>query len=126
MAEGDHSSGALISQEALTTMRLSLSRWTSLLVGKCMWPQMLLKFVRCVSVCCILGSGDRSERYWVYFAHLCSIMKHGVAISHPAVVTVRSDAGFERAATMEVVNAHVCGCDGHPTSSTGMLEPCAE
>ena len=49
-----------------------------------------------------------------------------MAIPNPAVVTVRSDTGFERAATMEVVRAQVCGCDGHPTSSTGMLEPCPE
>ena len=86
---------------------------------------MLLNFVRCVIVCCIPGSGDRSQYYGVYFAHLRSIIKHDVALANQAVVTVRSDAGFERAATMEVVKAQVCGCDGHPTSSTGMLGPCA-
>ena len=63
-------------------------------------------------MCCIPGSGDRSQHYWVYFAHLHSIIKHGVALPNPAVVTVRSDAGFERAAPMEVVKAQVCDGDG--------------
>jgi hypothetical protein len=57
----------------------------------------------CVTVCCIPGSGDRSERCWVYFTHLRSIIKHGVALPNPTLVVVRSDAGFERAAPMEVV-----------------------
>ena len=87
---------------------------------------MLFNFVRCVIVCCSPGSGDRSQHYWVYFAHLYSIIKHGVTLPNPAVVTVRSDAGFERAAQMEVVKAKVCGGDGHPASSTGMLQPYAE
>ena len=37
----------------------------------------------CVTVCCIPDSGDRSERCWVYFAHLRSIIKHGVRARHP-------------------------------------------
>jgi len=68
-----------------------------------------------VTVCCIPGSGDRSERCWVYFAHLRRIIKHGVGLPNPAVVTVRSAAGFERSTPMEVVKAQVCGGDGHPT-----------
>ena len=27
---------------------------------------------------------------------------------------------------MEVIKTQVCGGDGHPTHSTGMLEPCAD
>ena len=80
----------------------------------------------CVTVCCIPGSGDRSERCRVYFTHLRSIIKHGVALPSPAVITVRSAAGFERATPMEVVKAQVCDGDGHPTLPSGMLEPCAE
>jgi hypothetical protein len=49
-----------------------------------------------------------------------------VVLPNPAVVTVRSDAGFERTAPMEVVKVQVCGDDGHPRLLSGMLEPCAE
>jgi len=71
-------------------------------------------------------SGDRSERYWIYSAHLRSIIKHGVALPNPAVVTVRSAAGFERPTPIDVVKVQVCVGDGHPTLPSGMLELCAE
>jgi len=58
----------------------------------------------CVAVCCIPCSGDRSERWRVYFAHLHSMIKHDdMALPNQTVVTVRSAAGFERHMPMEVV-----------------------
>ena len=80
----------------------------------------------CVTVCCIPGSGDRSERCRVYFTHLRSIIKHGVSLPNPTVVTVRSAVGFERPMPTEVVKVQVCGGSAHPTLPSGMLELCAE
>ena len=62
----------------------------------------------------------------VYCAHLRSIIKHGVSLPNPTVVTVRSAVGFERPMPTEVVKVQVCGDDGHPRLLSGMLEPCAE
>ena len=42
-----------------------------------------------------------------------------MALPNPTLVTVRSDAGFERAAPMEVVKVLLCGGDGHRIFSAG-------
>jgi hypothetical protein len=64
--------------------------------------------------------------FFVIIQYFFAQMKHGVTHSNPAVVTVRSAAGFERSTPMEVVKVQVCGGHGHPTPPSGMVEPCTE
>jgi len=78
--------------------------------ARCLDPSGPVASGRGVSVSAIAAAIFRT-RLCIDFAHLGSIIKHGAPLSNPAVVIVRSAAGFERVAPMEVVKVQVCGSE---------------